>query len=80
MSAPPILIESLTSRCYRSLGGESLEKNLYVAGLSVFGCIGRFSVASISDRLYALMVSLILNHQQLLASLGHVVVVMNTLG
>jgi hypothetical protein len=36
----------------RSLDGGSLEKNLYVAGLSVLGCIGRFTVGSLSDRLY----------------------------
>jgi hypothetical protein len=36
----------------RSLDGGSMEKNLYVAGLSVFGCIGRFAVGSLSDRMY----------------------------
>jgi hypothetical protein len=47
-----LLVINNLGEVVRSLDGGSLEKNLYVAGLSVLGCIGRFTVGSLSDRLY----------------------------
>ncbi|ELR21222.1 transporter, major facilitator subfamily protein [Acanthamoeba castellanii str. Neff] len=46
-----LLVINNLGEVVRSLDGGSLEKNLYVAGLSVLGCIGRFTVGSLSDRL-----------------------------